>query len=252
MKSRRDSSGVTRRSFVGATAAGTAVSVVPAHVLGRKPGAAPSEKLNIAAVGVAGMGAANLAHVESENIVALCDVDQKYAAHVFEKYPQAKVWTDYRKMLEEQKEIDAVIVATPDHLHGVVTQAAMELGKHVYTQKPLTRTVEEARILRRTADQTGVATQMGNQGHSKDGVRRLREWIESGVIGAVREVHCWTKSAAGMWPQGIRQPKTQPAVPSHLDWDLWLGPAPERPYHPVYHPNRWRGWWDFGGGGSLH
>ncbi len=229
-------------------AAGAALSAVPAHVLADKRKKSPNEKLNLAAVGVAGMGSANLANVGSENVVALCDVDSKYAAGVFDKYSDAKVWTDFRRMLEKQKEIDGVIIATPDHLHAAVSKAAMEAGKHVYTQKPLTRTVEEARVLRETAQRTGVATQMGNQGHSDDAVRKLREWIEDGAIGPVREVHSWTHSAAGMWPQGIGRPKSAPSVPSHLNWDLWLGPAPERPYHPVYHPNRWRGWWAFGNG----
>ena len=231
-----------------AAAAGASFTVVPAYVLagnGQKP---PSEKLNIAGVGVGGMGAANLSRVEDENIVALCDVDEKYAAHVFKKYPDARRWKDFRKMLDEQKGIEAVIIATPTHLHAVVSKMAMEMGKHVYTQKPLTRTIEEGRVLRETARKTGVATQMGNQGHSTGSVRRLREWIEDGAIGAVREVHVWAHAATGLWPTGIGRPRSTPPVPSHLDWNLWLGPAPSRPYHPVYHPWSWRAWWDFGNG----
>lgn len=231
-----------------AVAAGTPFTVVPAHLLAGKGGKSPSDRLNIAGVGVGGMGAANLSRVESENIVALCDVDEEYAAHTFKKYPNARRWKDFRKMLEEQKDIDAVIVATPPHLHAVVSKMAMEMGKHVYTQKPLTRTVEEGRVLLETARKTGVATQMGNQGHSTDSVRRLREWIEDGAIGAVREVHCWAHAATGLWPTGIGRPSSNPPVPSSLDWDLWLGPAPFRPYHPIYHPWCWRGWWDFGNG----
>ena len=248
MKDESEYTGMTRRKFVSAVAAGTGFTVVPAHVLAGGGWKRPSQKLNIAGVGVGGMGAANLSRVESENIVALCDVDEKYAAHVFKKYPGARRWKDFRKMLEEQQEIDAVIVATPTHLHAVVSKMAMEMGKHVYTQKPLTRTIEEGRVLLETARRTGVATQMGNQGHSTGAVRTLREWIEDGAIGAVREVHCWAHAATGLWPTGIGRPRSTPPVPSHLDWDLWLGPAPSRPYHPVYHPWSWRGWWDFGNG----
>jgi len=241
-------SGMTRRGFVGAAAAGASFAVVPASVLGGNGQKSPGEKLNIAAVGVGGMGAANLSRVEDENIVALCDVDDEYAGHVFKKYPRARRWKDFRRMLEEQKNIDAVIVATPTHLHAVVSKMAMEMGKHVYTQKPLTRTIEEGRVLLETARRTGVATQMGNQGHSTGSVRRLREWIEDGAIGAVRQVHTWAHAATGLWPTGIGRPRSKPPVPSHLDWDLWLGPAPFRPYHPAYHPWSWRGWWDFGNG----
>ncbi len=242
---------MTRRKFIGTSlAAATAFTVVPSSVLGGHGKKSPSDKLNIAGVGLGGRSTNNLSNVESENIVALCDVDKRYAAEVFKKYPRAKVWTDFRKMLENQKDIDAVIITTPDHLHAVITKTAMEMGKHVYTEKPLTRTVKESRILRKTAEETGVATQMGNQGHSGDigDVRRLKEYVQDGAIGDVKEVHCWTGSAAGKWPQGIGRPLSSRAVPSYLDWNLWLGPAFERPYHPIYHPNRWRGWWAFGNG----
>ena len=228
--------------------------IVPRHVIGRGQ-TPPSEKLNIAGVGIGGQGASDLNDMSSQNIVALCDVDWGYAAKTFNKYPKAKRYKDYREMLEKEKGIDAVIIATPDHNHAIVTAAAMKHGKHVYCQKPLTRTVREARIITRIARETKVVTQMGNQGMAFEGNRLLKEWIWGGVIGAVREVHVWSdrpthrgKMPLG-WPQGVDRPGDTPAVPSTLDWDLWLGPAPWRPYHPDYVPFKWRGWWDFGSGG---
>jgi predicted dehydrogenase len=238
---------LSRRHFMGAAAAATAAfTIVPSHVLGAAGQKPPSEKLNVAGVGIGGMGKSNVSGCASENIVALCDVDWAYAAKVFEKYPNARKWKDFRKMLDEQKDIDAVIVATPDHLHTPVAMAAMQRGKHVYVQKPLTRLVSEARALTEAARKYKVATQMGNQGHSQDGVRNICEWIWDGAIGEVREVHAWTNRP--VWPQGIDRPTDKPPVPDTLDWDLWLGPASERPYHPCYLPFNWRGWWDFGGG----
>jgi predicted dehydrogenase len=215
--------------------------------------APPSEKLNIAGVGVGGQGAHDLAQLQSENIVALCDVDARYAANTFKKYPNAKVYTDYRRMLEEQKDIDAVVVATPDHLHAVIAMAAMQLGKHVYCEKPLTHSVWEARQLTLAARKCKVATQMGNQGQASEETRRLCEMIWDGAIGPVREAHVWTdRPSNGLfneyWPQGVDRPKDSPPVPDTLDWDLWLGPAPDRPYNPAYLPFQWRGWWDFGTG----
>jgi predicted dehydrogenase len=237
---------LSRRQFMGAAATVAAFTIVPSHVIGAAGQKPPSEKINIAGVGIGGMGKSNLQGCESENIVALCDVDWKYAAPVFKKYPNAKQWKDFRKMLDEQKDIDAVIVATPDHLHTPVAMAAMQRGKHVYVQKPLTRLVSEARALTEAARKYKVATQMGNQGHSGDGVRDICEWIWDGAIGEVKEVHAWTNRP--VWPQGIDRPKDTPPVPDTLDWDLWVGPAPMRPYHPSYLPFNWRGWWDFGGG----
>ncbi len=237
---------LSRRDFVGAAAAVAAFTVVPRHVLGGQGDTPPSGKLNIAGVGVGGMGQNNVAACAEENIVALCDVDTKYAAGVFKKYPNARMWTDFRKMLDEQKDIDAVIVATPDHLHAVVAMAAMQRGKHVYVQKPLTRTVWEARMLTEAARKYKVQTQMGNQGHSSEEVRLVCEWIQDGAIGNVREVHCWTNRP--VWPQGIGRPTDTPAVPEGLDWDLWIGPSPMRPYNPAYLPFNWRAWIDFGAG----
>jgi predicted dehydrogenase len=209
-------------------------------------GTPPSEKLNVAGIGVGGMGKSNLKNLSDENIVAICDVDEKYAGKVFDEYPQAKKYSDFRKMLEKQKEIDAVVVATPDHTHAVISMMAMKMGKHVYCQKPLTHSVYEARMLTEAAREYKVATQMGNQGHSGEGVRLVCEWIWDGAIGAVREVHAWTNRP--VWPQGIDRPQESPAVPATLDWDLWLGPAPVRPYHPSYLPFNWRAWLDFGTG----
>lgn len=240
--------GLSRRDFVGAAAAVAAFTIVPRHVLGGAGNTAPSEKLNIAGVGIGGMGQNNVAKCAEagENIVALCDVDSAYAAPVFEKYPNAKKWTDYRKMLDEQKDLDAVVVATPDHTHAVVAMAAMQRGKHVYVQKPLTRSVWEARMLTEAARKYKVQTQMGNQGHSSEELRLVTEWIQAGAIGNVTEVHCWTNRP--VWPQGIDRPADTPATPDTLDWDLWIGPSPMRPYNPIYLPFNWRAWIDFGAG----
>jgi predicted dehydrogenase len=238
---------ISRREFMsGAAAAVASFTIVPRHVLGGTGHTPPSEKLNIAGVGVGGMGKSNLERLESENIVALCDVDEEYAGKVFDLYPQAKKYRDFRRMLEKQKDIDAVVVATPDHTHTVVSMMAMKMGKHVYVQKPLTYSVYEARLLTEAAREHKVATQMGNQGHSGEGPRLICEWIWDGAIGPVREVHCWTNRP--VWPQGIGRPKDMPPVPETLDWDLWLGPAPFRPYNPAYLPFNWRAWLDFGTG----
>ena len=240
---------LNRRQFMGGIiTAGAAVTIVPRFVLGGTGHTPPSEKLNIAAIGAGGMGARNIEAVSSENIVALCDVDQQRAAGTFKKYPQARKYKDFRKMLEKEKNIDAVIVATPDHTHAVATMMAIKMGKHVYCQKPLTHTVYEARKITEAARDAKMATQMGNQGHSGEGVRLISEWIRDGAIGPVREVHCWTDRPVDYWPSGIDRPKDTPAVPATLDWDLWLGPAPKRAYHPAYAPFKWRGWWDFGCG----
>jgi len=231
-----------------ASAAVAAFTIVPRHVLGGTGNKPPSEKLNIAGVGSGGMGASNINACSDigENIVALCDVDDDRAKDTFNRYPKARKWKDFRKMLDEQKDIDAVIVATPDHTHAVAAMYAMRRGKHVYVQKPLTHTVYEARMLTEAARKYKVATQMGNQGHSGDGVRLICEWIWDGAIGPVREVHAWTNRP--IWPQGIDRPSDTPPVPPTLDWDLWVGPSPMRPYNPCYLPFAWRGWWDFGCG----
>jgi predicted dehydrogenase len=246
--------GCSRRQFIARSAlAAATVMIVPSHVLGRGVAKSPNEKLNIAAIGVGGQGKHDIDQMSSENIVALCDVDAAHAAHTFKQYPNAKVFTDYRKMLEEQKDIDGVVVATPDHQHAIVSMTAIRAGKHVYCEKPLTHTVWESRQIAQAAREHKVATQMGNQGQASEGTRRLCEYIMDNAIGPVREVHVWTdRPSNGLfkvyWPQGVDRPTETPDVPKTLDWDLWLGPAPFRPYHPTYLPFKWRGWWDFGTG----
>jgi predicted dehydrogenase len=240
---------VPRRTFLATAATAAGFTIVPRHVLGGRGTTAPSDKLNIAAVGIGGMGKNNIERcAKTENIVALCDVDFTLAAEVFETYPDAKRYKDFRVMLDKEKDIDGLIIATPDHTHAVIAMAAMERKRNVYVQKPLTHSVSEARLLTETARKQGVVTQMGNQGHSGEGIRILCEWIQDGAIGPVREAHAWTNRP--VWPSGVEvgRPKETPPVPEGLDWDLWLGPAPARPYNPAYHPAKWRAWWDFGTG----
>jgi predicted dehydrogenase len=316
---------ISRRKFVATTAAaGAGLTIVPRHVLGRGF-QAPSDTVNIATVGIGGMGRSNTTRLMSQNIVAFCDVDdalmesaiqsiQKAAAavpqqpsgqgrpprpvskaqqaandrraavdgraalkrFVDEQLPKLQKYRDYREMLDKQKDIDAIVVATPDHMHAAIATAAMDLGKHVYVQKPLCWSVEEARFLAKKAkDKPKIVTQMGNQGHSSDGARTGYEYIRGGAIGDVREVHVWTNRPLGFWPQGIPRPAPMPAdapaaprrwdgrvvntkiaaalagnypVPDTLAWDLFLGVAPEVEYHPIYHPMNWRGWVDWGQG----
>ncbi|MGB9471910.1 MAG: Gfo/Idh/MocA family oxidoreductase [Candidatus Acidiferrum sp.] len=311
---------VSRRSFIrNAAVAGAAVSIVPRHVLGRgfTP---PSDKFNVACVGVGGMGRSNLINLASQNLVALCDVDWAYTDKNLSRLdtdisnlqqhidhpdaapatgkpvpkidpeqskerlnnilhlkndliPKAKRYSDYRKMLDQQKDIDGVVIATPDHMHATIALACMDVGKHVYVQKPLCWSVDEARRLSKRAAETKLATQMGNQGRSLDDTRTAVEYIWSGAIGEVREIHVWTDRPVGFWPQGVPRPKAavEPLdalkwdqsgvdarlaaamagnypVPETLSWDLFLGVGPEVPYHPIYHPFNWRGWTDWGCG----
>lgn len=238
---------VTRRQLLKGAAVASAFTIVPRRVLGGAGYQAPSDTLNIAGIGVGGMGGADMRELESQNIVALCDVDHGYAAPTFKRYPKAKLYKDFRVMLEKQKDIDAVVVGTPDHMHAPISMAAIRAGKHVYTEKPLTHTIKEARLLAAAAREAKVATQMGTQGHAMEDARLLCEWIWDGAIGDVYEIHAWTPHP--VWPQGLPRPTDTPPVPDTLDWDLWLGVAPVRPYHPVYHPGQWRGWYDFGTGG---
>ena len=209
---------------------------------------APSDKLNIAAVGIGGMGNSNINAVKgSENIVALCDTDWNYAKNVFNAFPKAKRFWDWREMYDKAaNEIDAVICATPDHTHALVSAYAMELGKHVYCQKPLTHSVYESRLLTKLAAKHQVATQMGNQGSSHIGVETVCNWIWNGEIGEVKRVDAFTDRP--IWPQGLMKPTTVDPIPDTLNWDLFLGPAPYRPYNQIYQPWNWRGWWDFGTG----
>ena len=237
---------ISRRDFMGAAATAAVFTIVPRHVLGGARHVPPSEKLNIAGVGIGGRGEGDLDEVGSENIVALCDVDDKYAAKVFKKYPNAKKYHDFRRMLDQEKNIDAVVIATPDHNHAVVSMAAIKRGKHVYCEKPLAHSIYEVRKVTEAAREAGVATQLGNQGQASEATRLVCEFIWAGAIGPVHEVHSWCNRPIS--PRGIERPKDTPPVPETLNWELWLGPAPYRPYNPCYLPFTWRGWWDFGSG----
>src|SRR5262245_43879456 len=228
-----------RRFLQGATAAGLTPWLPAAS--------SPNNLLNIAVIGVAGRGAANLKGVGGENIVALCDVDANNLAKAAQSFPQARTHADFRRMLEEQKDIDAVVVSTADHVHAPAAVMAMKLGKHVYCEKPLSHSIHEARVMAEVAAKSKVATQMGHQGHASDGRRVTVELLRSGVIGPLTEVRAWVMYPT--WPHATERPSRPSRVPSHLNWDRWLGPAPERPYvEKVYHPFNWRGWWDFGNG----
>ena len=312
---------VTRREFIGKSATvGAAAMIVPRHVLGRGF-TAPSDMLNVACVGVGGMGRSNLINLASQNITALCDVDWGYTDKTLSRLdtdasnlqshidhpttganvapavsaadaekskarlasilhlkndliPKAKRYSDYREMLDKQKDIDAVVIATPDHMHAPIALACMDLKKHVYVQKPLVWSVDEARKLSAKAKETGLATQMGNQGHSLNDARTAVEWIQAGAIGEVKEIQIWTDRPVGFWPQGIPRPAAPQGsldamswnmagvdarlaaamaagaypIPSTLSWDVFLGVGPNIPYHPVYHPFNWRGWVDWGCG----
>jgi predicted dehydrogenase len=222
-------------------------TIVPRHVLGAGQ-RAPSEKLNIACIGVAGRGGSNLDGVSGENIVALCDVDTRRAGKTFQNYPRAKKYQDFRKMLDEMdSQIDAVVVSTPDHTHAVACMAAIKRGKHVYCEKPLAHSIHEIRELTKAAREHKVVTQLGNQGHSSNDIRMFCEWLWDGAIGNVHEVHAFCGSVYSKISQLARL-KEQHEVPPELDWDLWLGPAQYRPYHPMYLPGSWRGWMPFGCG----
>jgi len=242
---------MNRRKFLkGAAAAGLAVHILPRHVLGGEGQTAPSDKLNIAGVGVGGQGGGDLGDgaIASQNIVGLCDVDSNRAAGSVKRFPKAEFFKDYRVMLEKCKGIEAVVIGTPDHMHAPVALACLRAGKHVYVEKPLCHTIEEARLLTKVAKETGLVTQMGNQGHGGEGLRATREWIQAGVIGTIKEAHCWSDRPGRFWTQAVQRPADTPPVPATLDWNLWLGAAPERPYHPKYCPREWRGWFDFGNG----
>ncbi len=235
----------SRRRFIKSTAlAAGGIMVVPRHVLG-KGYLPPSDKVNVAIVGAGGRGFSHVKAFSSQNIVALCDVDDERAKKAYDKHPKANRYKDFRKMME-QKDIDAVVVATPDHNHAVAAMAAMELGKHVYVEKPLTHDIYEARMLTEMARKHKLVTQMGNQGASGEGVRQIMEIMVTGVIGHVKTVHVWTNRA--IWPQGIPTPTGSFNVPSTLDWDLWQGTARARDYNPNFLPFKWRGWWDYGTG----
>lgn len=308
-QSNDDRPSLPRREFIrDATLATAGLMIVPRHVLGGQGYQAPSDTVNVAGVGVGGIGRTNLTALSTQNLVAMCDVDWSYVdtryaqiptqiadttkrlnetsdpkqreraqrqiadlQRLHEKSPRAARYLDYREMLDKQKDIDAVVIATPDHTHAIIALAAMSLGKHVYVQKPLAWSIEECRRLAQRAAETQVITQMGNQGHSSDDARLVNEYIAAGAIGKVTEVHAWTNRPLAYWPQGIPRPVASngsaPAKwdmdsvmqrlgasfgsylpPKELAWDLFLGPAPFIEYHPIYHPFNWRGWVDWGVG----
>ncbi len=241
----------SRRDFIKNSAiAAAGISIVPRHVLGGTGFTAPSDKLVVAGIGVGGKGESDIKSFHDSgkaDIAFLCDVDDRRAANSRKRFPKAKYYKDYREMLDkEHKNIDAVSVSTPDHNHAIQALAAMQLGKHVYVQKPLAHDVWEARVLTEAAKKYKVVTQMGNQGASNDGPRQAREWYEAGLIGNVHTVYCWTDRP--VWPQGISWPMQKANVPAELNWDLWLGTAPQKDFVDKLVPFNWRGWWDYGTG----
>jgi len=240
---------ISRRTFMGAAASTAfAFSIVPSKVFGKN---APSNKLNLAIIGAGGQGGYSLKNTTSENLVAIADVDKVRSAKAVRNNPSAKFFTDFRVMLDKMdKDIDAVMVCTPDHTHYIAAMAAMERGKHVYCEKPLAHSVYEVRKLTEAARKYKVATQMGNQGHSSEHIRLCCEWIADGAIGDVRETHAWSNRPQGgyAFPSSLPRPTDTPPVPDTLDWKLWLGPVQHRPHHPIYAPVFWRGWLDFGTG----
>ena len=241
---------IQRRRFLAASAA-LSFTIVPRHVLGGAGQTAPSERVNLGGIGAGGQGGGDIGALAANgaNVVALCDVDDRRAAAMYKKFPKARRYKDFRKMLDkEAKHLDAVSIRTPDHIHAPATMMALRNNLHVYCEKPLTHTIYEARKVAEEAKKHKVATQMGNQGHATEGARLSNEWIQAGVIGEVRDVHVWTDRAGIRWPQGILRPKGSQPVPKGLDWDLWLGPAPKRPYNDGYVPVVWRGWCDYGTG----
>lgn len=290
-KTKNNSRGLSRRDFIGKSAAAAVVyTIVPRHVLGGPGYTAPSDMVNIAGIGLGNQGGADIQNIASPdvpikrsamlpglkfyrypgiappptnmsmppwmgppegkfkhgNIYALCDVDSEYAGHVFAGYPKAKKYDDFRKMIDNEKELDAVVIGTPDHLHAVIAAYAMNAGKHVFVEKPMAKTIYEVRFLNELAKKTGIVTQMGNQGHNREGTMATAEWIQSGAIGDVREVHMWTDRP--VWAQGPLERPAGIKVPKNLNYDLWLGPAPEKPYHPDTTHFAWRGLWDYGTG----
>ncbi len=242
----------SRRDFIKhGTLAASSFFIVPRYVLGGNGFTSPSDKINIAGIGVGGKGTSDLWYASNEgkeNVVALCDVDKgNISSKSRSRFPKANFYQDYRVMFDKQKDIDAVTISSPDHVHALQAIAAMDEGVHVYVQKPLTHNIKEARMLTETAREKKIVSQMGNQGASNSGMRKVQEWFDAGLIGEVDEVFVWTNRP--VWPQGIPVPKSDGSpVPEGLDWDLWLGPAPKIDYTNAYHPFNWRGWWAYGTG----
>ncbi|MDR2389294.1 MAG: Gfo/Idh/MocA family oxidoreductase [Tannerellaceae bacterium] len=295
LKSKHGSASFSRREFLGTMAATAAFTIVPRSVLGGKGYTAPSDLVNLAAIGVGSQGGGDIQNIATPdvpirrsgmgmsgmlmqqyggiapqrqqrrasdnpiqmgaagreafhhaNIYAICDVDHNYAGHIIAGYPKAKTYTDFREMIDKEKEIDAVLIGTPDHTHAVIASYAMNNGKHVFVEKPMAKTIYETRFLRDLAKKTGLVTQMGNQGHNVDGTMQTVEWIQGGVIGDVTEVHLWSNRP--MWKQGYLDRPAGIEIPANLNYDIWLGPAPEKPYHPDILHFAWRGLWDYGTG----
>lgn len=245
------SSTSSRRSFIKKVAAGTSFFIVPRHVLGGAGYTAPSDQLNLAAIGAGGKGRSDIRNASvdgRERVAALCDVDfSGSASRSVEAFPDAKLYHDYRVMLDQETDIDAVTISTPDHVHGPAAAFAMERGIHVYVQKPLTHNIREARLLTEMARERKIVSQMGNQGASNPLLGMVQEWVDSGVLGAISKVQVWTNRP--VWPQGFAMPAPDESQkPEALHWDLWLGPAPYKPYTPNLHPFSWRGWWEYGTG----
>lgn len=251
MKDRNQRSDESRRSFLKHSAIASSFFIVPRHILGGKGFTAPSDQLNIAAIGAGGKGRSDIRNASvggRERVVALCDVDfTGNAKESMKEFPKAKIYHDYRKMLEEESDIDAVTISTPDHVHGPAASFAMKRGIHVYVQKPMTHNIKEARMLTEMAREHKIVSQMGNQGGSNPLLGMVQGWIDSGKMGKISKVQVWTNRP--VWPQGFAMPAPAPdQKPEDLSWDLWLGPAADRPYIPNIHPFNWRGWWDFGTG----
>ncbi|WP_192351011.1 Gfo/Idh/MocA family protein [Algoriphagus sp. Y33] len=248
---KKNSTGQTRRDFIKNAAIASSFMIVPRHVLGGVGFIAPSDQLNLAAIGAGGKGASDIRNASvngRERVAALCDVDFSGSAKAsVERFPDAKRYADFREMLDKEKDIDAVTISTPDHVHGPAAKYAMERGKHVYVQKPMTHNIKEARMLTEMARSQKVVTQMGNQGGSNELLKMVQKWVDDDKIGKISKVEVWTNRP--VWPQGGAFPKPQPgAKPDALNWDLWLGPSPEIPYTPELHPFSWRGWWNYGTG----
>jgi predicted dehydrogenase len=268
---------ISRRDFLGGAVATTAAfTIVPRYVLGRSRHTPPSEKVNIAVIGTGGQGIVNIKGLlqhQDVQVMAICDVTEQAdysrfyyggtagrapALKLIEKHyagqapagqsKRCACYIDFRRMLDKEKAIDAVLVATPDHIHAIAAMAAINNGKHVYCEKPLTHSIHEARKITEAARQAKVATQMGNQGHSSETIRLTCEWIWDGAIGPIRDVHAWSHTGVDCAGYRVDRPKETPPVPPGMNWDLWLGPVKKRPYHPAYAPYNWRGWWDFGTG----
>ncbi|MBD8488279.1 Gfo/Idh/MocA family oxidoreductase [Echinicola sp. CAU 1574] len=250
-KSKKSEENNSRRNFIKNAALASSVLIVPRHVLGGVGFTAPSDQLNIAAIGAGGKGASDIKNASvngRERVVALCDVDfSGSASQSVKNFPNAKLYADYREMLDNEKDIDAVTISTPDHVHGPAAKYAMERGVHCYVQKPMTHNIREARMLTQMARDEKIVTQMGNQGGSNPYLQIVQDWIDSGKIGSVSKVQIWTNRP--VWPQGNAFPEPAPSKkPDDLAWDLWLGPSKKIPYTPNIHPFNWRGWWEYGTG----